>query len=190
MTAQIIRDFELPVGTEPNTLYLIAKEDRPDLPLSAYVTDKENQLRTLFSMDVVNEAIQTAVGEGVNTRVLSKVVADLTERDALELASDALVLVRNNDYAPSAQQQGPMCYFFVHETREWFPIAGGVGGVASWETISGKPVSSVASIDEAVEHRHTHGNKEVLDQISESSNGQLTYKGTPLSNVWLTRAEF
>ena len=59
MTAQIIRDFELPVGTEPNTLYLIAKEDRQDLPLSAYVTDKENQLRTLFSMDVVDEAIQS-----------------------------------------------------------------------------------------------------------------------------------
>jgi hypothetical protein len=135
MTAQIIRDFELPVGTEPNTLYLIAKEDRPDLPLSAYVTDKENQLRTLFSMDVVDEAIRGAVEEGVNTRLLSKVVADLTERDALELASDALVLVRNNDYVPGAQQQGPMCYFFVHETREWFPIAGGSGGVASWETI-------------------------------------------------------
>lgn len=190
MTAQIIRDFELPVGTEPNTLYLIAKEDRPDLPLSAYVTDKENQLRTLFSMDVVDEAIRGAVEEGVNTRLLSKVVADLTERDALELASDALVLVRNNDYVPGAQQQGPMCYFFVHETREWFPIAGGSGGVASWETIYGKPVSSVASIDEAVTQRHTHGNKEVLDQIGETNDGRLTYKGAPLGNVWLTRAEF
>lgn len=186
MAKQIIRDFVLPNPTEPDTLYLIAREENPALPLSAYVTDKQNQLRTLFSIEIVNNVVQSHL----QGRLLSAVVGNLNERDTLELNDNAVVLVHNNGYPPIDQPKGRMTYFYVHETKQWFPIAGDAGGVITWETISGRPVSDAASIDDAVNKRHEHTNKGVLDKLGENATGQPTYDGKALSNVRLTTAEF
>ena len=50
--------------------------------------------------------------------------------------------------------------------------------VLQWSNIQGRPSSDVASIDDAVNKRHSHTNKTQLDKISEDANGNLTYGGT------------
>lgn len=190
MTQQIVRDFALPSPTEPNTLYLIAREENPSLPLSAYVTDKTNQLRTLFSVDIVNNVVQQAVQDGVKGRPLSFIVANLTERDVLQPADNAVVLVHENSYLPIDKPQGRMFYFYAHATKEWFSIASGSNAVVSWETISGKPASPASHIDDAVAKRHDHSNKGVLDRFGENEKGQATYNDKLLANVRLTTADF
>lgn len=47
----------------------------------------------------------------------------------------------------------------------------------AWESISGRPNSSPAQIDQAVANSHTHANKVVLDKLSVDSDGDLTYDG-------------
>lgn len=47
----------------------------------------------------------------------------------------------------------------------------------AWESISGRPNSSPAQIDQAVANSHTHANKVVLDKLSVDADGDLTYDG-------------
>lgn len=56
--------------------------------------------------------------------------------------------------------------------------------VVQWANIQGKPTSSVADIDDAVEKKHTHTNKAALDDLADATTGTapdevvgLTYKG-------------
>ncbi len=80
MTAQIIRDFELPVGTEPNTLYLIAKEHRHKLTDAEDWAEFSQALReSLQSRPTVAEVenmLQVALAEIDVQRLATAVVWD------------------------------------------------------------------------------------------------------------------
>lgn len=51
----------------------------------------------------------------------------------------------------------------------------------NWAVLEDKPSSSVTDIDQAVEDRHTHSNKTVIDDLSDDA-GVLQYKGLPISD--------
>lgn len=55
--------------------------------------------------------------------------------------------------------------------------SGIVYGDVDYQDIANKPQSTITQIDDAVEKRHEHANKDVIDGVGESSNGILTYRG-------------
>lgn len=55
--------------------------------------------------------------------------------------------------------------------------SGIVYGDVDYQDLANKPQSSITQIDDAVEKRHEHANKDVIDRIGESSSETLTYKG-------------
>ena len=53
------------------------------------------------------------------------------------------------------------------------------GGV-TWSSISGRPTSTPANIDNAVSIAHTHSNLGVLNNLSVGTDGKLQYSGTDI----------
>ena len=56
--------------------------------------------------------------------------------------------------------------------------------VLQWANIQGKPNSTVAAIDQAVSHDHTHSNKAVIDELADTGTAQapvLEYKGNAIA---------
>lgn len=54
----------------------------------------------------------------------------------------------------------------------------------NWSQLVDGPTSSVANIDDAVDKRHEHDNKSVLDELGENANDYLTYKGSAVGSLW------
>lgn len=52
-----------------------------------------------------------------------------------------------------------------------------VFGDVKYGELADKPSSTITEIDDAVTKKHAHSNKENLDEISENTDGVLTYKG-------------
>ena len=46
--------------------------------------------------------------------------------------------------------------------------------------------NQIGDIDDAVNKKHGHDNKNQLDKIAEDGNGKLTYDGTLVSSEWIT----
>lgn len=62
--------------------------------------------------------------------------------------------------------------------------------VFDWDKLINKPASSASEIDLAVARQHSHGNRTVLDQLTENESGQLTYRNQPINDgkVWIAAA--
>lgn len=55
--------------------------------------------------------------------------------------------------------------------------------VVSWDSIQGKPTSTVAQIDDAVSQAHTHANLATLDKFGVDADSKLTYNGDLVAMV-------
>lgn len=112
------------------------------------------------------------------------VVADITERDALDAANEPFYVLVLDASADSTVSSGAATYV-------WKPAKGGNTGafhkiseqesmdvIVDWSNIQNKPNSTVAQIDQAVTDDHTHANKAVLDKLTyDANNGGLLYDG-------------
>lgn len=56
-----------------------------------------------------------------------------------------------------------------------------INGGISWANVYGKPSSTVASIDSAVNAKHTHDNSSVIEKLSEDGEGNLLYDGKEIA---------
>lgn len=64
--------------------------------------------------------------------------------------------------------------------NEWPGSGSGISSV-SWTDVNNRPNSLVTDIDDAVDKKHNHTNKNILDNLNETLDGDLTYKGLNLA---------
>lgn len=86
-----------------------------------------------------------------------------------------------NDYTDNTDPENPV----VH-TAGWQKIAEkeSLDVTVTWDSITGKPSSTPAAIDQAVTDDHTHSNKAVIDEFTDTGTDQapvLNYKGNALT---------
>ena len=185
MANQIIRLKGMPEATEPNCIYFINTHDEWH-PVSMYVTDKNNRMYTLFDISEMRDEIDRSTYPFSKTEV----IPNLNYRETMNWEHSTLVLVQNNTDKPDEEEKGQMLYMFYKPYNTWYPLSKGPEAETLWESISGRPTSSVADIDDAVAKRHEHTNSEVLKNLEEGAEEQLKYKGKNITNVRLVYADF
>lgn len=168
----------LPGTLEANAVYFVANGSYSE----TYVTNQSGTALAVGNSAMINALIAaqlTAVSE------LQK-VASIAARNALTLNRNSIVLVVDAT-ADATVSAGAALYFWDHTAASWIKIAEyeSLDVITAWNSISGRPSSAVADIDDAVAKRHTHGNLATLNKLGEA-DGALTFDGTSVSASWNT----
>lgn len=170
-TFRIERVTAVPGTLAANTIYLVGvTADRIEI----YVTGNTAVARRLLNQADVESLISAAVAGlgGV------AVVANIAERDALALTSNAQVFVINATGDPTVASGGATYIYRVsNDTFVKISEAESLDLVLQWASIQGRPASSPAQIDAAVAATHTHANKTQLDLVGQNAGGDFTYDG-------------
>lgn len=173
---KIYKETALPGSLTPNSIYLVAPTAHPNY-LEIYVTGTSaSVVKRTLNVDDVQALIDDATA-GLSGGELN-VVADIAARDALNPTTNMIVLVKDAT-GDSTVDNGAALYVYELATTTWSKIGEyeSLDVVLNWSDINGKPTSSVANIDDAVNKRHTHANKTQLDKIDEDVNGNFKYNG-------------
>lgn len=121
--------------------------------LQSFVSEIDNQLREMYKMldDV-------------------QYVADITERNGLNLEFDTLVFVADASM-DSTVVSGGAVYLYKASTGIWTKTSEteSMDVVLDWSKIQGKPASSPNEIDDAVNYKHTHNNLTLLNTYDQTN---------------------
>ena len=169
----------LPGTLQPHTLYLVRSAESPLMDI--YLTNSDaTDIRHILTKADISSLIATSL----QSYSFIEVVADITARNALNPTKNiaALVLNATGDATVAA---GSAMYVWVQANTAWTKISEfeSLDLTLTWASITGKPTSSVANIDDAVAKRHTHTNTAVLDLLGVDGNGQLTYNSVNIGLV-------
>lgn len=175
-TLKINRVLALPEILEAHSLYIV-KSNQSGIAELVFTTEQAEPLK------VIDTAFVETMIAGVVTKASSiEVVNTITDRDALVLENDATVYVLDATEDPSINS-GSALYLYKKDAEAYTLVSG--TGTASvdfdWNNLTGRPTSTAAAIDNAVENSHTHANSEALNEIQDIE-GVLHYKGLPISS--------
>lgn len=144
--------------------------------IELYITNNDGSL----ARRIINEADVQALIDAATIAAGSSfvIVADITERDALGLTDNKLVLVLDAS-ADVTVGAGSALYAWRQSTTSFIKVSEfeSLDITVNWSDIQGRPSSSAAAIDAAVANSHTHGNKTEIDKIGQDGDGNLTYDG-------------
>lgn len=173
-TYKIFKETALPGTLQANSIYLIAPASKPDY-LEMYVTSNDGStVKRIINSDDVQAMINVYLQGFANVLI----VADITERNALNPTANIMVLVRDATGDPTVNA-GAATYIYDTTNSLWVKIAEyeSLDLSITWDNLQGKPNSLPADIDDAVSKKHTHANKTQLDKIDENAEGYMTYNG-------------
>lgn len=179
---QIFKETALPSTLQPNSIYLVTSATNSSL-VEMFVTN----VAGTAARHVLSESdVQTMISNSITSSNSAIVVANIAARDAL-LPLTATKWVYVIDATGDATvASGGATYLYNTTTSAWVKVseAESLDLVLNWTTLTGKPTSAVADIDDAVSKRHTHTNMTQLNKIGEDVGGNLTYNGSLVSTGW------
>lgn len=174
----------LPV--EPNTMFLVKSATSGFMDFYLSNSDGTSYLHTITRDEVMN-AISNQLAAAQN----SFVVADITARNALAPTIVTMAYVIDASADPMVTS-GAAQYIYNPNTTQWYLVAeyeSQIGPNITWASITDKPTSSVASIDQAVTNSHTHANKASLDRLGINISNHPTVDGNPVL-PWMSAVEW
>ena len=175
----IVRVQELPEEPTPNTMYIIRPPSGDFVNIAFTGLDPSDQAR-LFTFDDVSSVIEDAIEQAATQSAEVFFVDDITAMWALAPSGNAIAYVADTSGDPTAVNSKG-AYIYHREAALWVAMPSGADEV-QWSDIVGRPNSAAEQIDAAVQASHTHGNKSVLDDISDV-NGTLKYRGEAVGDV-------
>lgn len=180
MKIEFEKRLSLPASFTPNTVYLIPSSVDANY-LDIYVSNSAGtSAKKIVTKDDINNILSQ-----LSSALAFLIVADITERNALTLSENKLVLVTDASADPTVNT-GSALYAWKNDTSEWIKISEyeSLDVTLDWNSIQGRPASTPAQIDQAVADSHTHANKAQLDKITEDANGEFLYNGNyPLARL-------
>lgn len=171
---------ELPLVTEPNTMYLLRSGVGGSDYMEMYFSTNDG---ATVVPGITDSHVRRTIEGYSNTELFKElyIVTDITERDALTLTHDAMVYVLDSQ-GDGSGSIGETLYFFSF-VQQGFRKLVSANPVVNWSQILGAPKSTADEIDQAVAAKHSHTNQDVLDKLGVNSQGQLTYDGALTFNV-------
>ena len=179
MALTISRVNALPGTLAAETIYLV----KTGTELTLTVTGNTGAVvASTVSKADVNTAISTAIG-ALDMSNTVEFAADITARDAMTPTKSVFVYVADAT-ADATVTAGAAMYLYDYSGATWHKVTEyeSLDLVLSWDNITGKPSSTVADIDDAVNKRHSHANAAVLDLLTAPA-GKLHYDGAPVGGV-------
>lgn len=178
----IYKENSLPAELKANSFYCIPSAGQPDF-MEIYVTNSDG---TSAKRVPTHGDVSAMIGTALAGFTTIQVVADIAARDAVSPNKPIFVLVLDAT-ADATVAAGSASYVYDNDAAAWVKVAEyeSLDVVLSWDSIQGRPNSSVADIDDAVARRHSHVNKAVLDKVGEDANGRMTYQGMGTFVTWV-----
>lgn len=171
----------LPETLNPDSLYVIRKSEYHKAEL--VFTSSSGEVLPVID----TEAVQTLIADAVSKTSSINMFDNIEERNAAQFMGDASVYVVDASDDPQVGD-GPALYFYKKSTNEFTLIL--CAKHTSWGEILNGPQSTPAQIDAAVQNAHVHENTEIINELGDDGNGQLTYKGALISGFVLVNPEW
>ena len=186
-TFSIVKASVKPTTFQPNTVYIVNNTVSAQAELYFSSSDGTKLIPTINSALAAAQMqalVDTAVAGGEFSQL--EVVATIAARNALVLDKNTLVYVLDTtaDGAP-----GEAMYLYQLSTTSYKKLFSSSTTV-DWANVIGTPTSTVAAIDSAVAASHTHANKTVIDKLTETADGFLSFNGGPAINVFLVSQDW
>lgn len=168
------RESAVPVAPfVPAAIYYVKPDSSAQI--DTYMTSSDGTaLYHSITFAEVDQKIADALGAFSSLRV----AADIAARDALSASftSNTAVLV-GDATADATVDAGSAMYFWDQSAGDFEKIyeMEGLDFVVTWDSIDGRPTSTVADIDDAVAKKHSHANAAVLDILAQNTDGYMTY---------------
>lgn len=161
----------LPTTWEANAFYFIVNSNFAE----SYVTSSAGVPKAIGNSEMINSLIDNKIA-GMN---MLEIVGTIAQRDALTLTANAMVLVTDATGDPTVGT-GAALYAYSKANNSFTKVAEyeSMDVTLQWSNIQGRPNSTPASIDLAVQNSHTHSNKAQLDKVSEDASGEISYNGS------------
>lgn len=171
----------LPATLEPDSLYFVAN----GVYAESYITDGTGTAKSLGNSAMINALVDQALSNWSGAASTVSIVADIAARDALIATLDAntMILVVDASADPTVGA-GSALYAYAAGTDTVYKLAEyeSLDVIVQWSEIEGRPSSTPAQIDNAVSLAHSHANKAVLDELSDTDNA-LHYRGERVGGV-------
>jgi hypothetical protein len=174
------RETALPTTLEAYSIYFIAPPEKPDY-VEIYVSDATGaKAKRLFG----EKEVKQLLAEFNASRGQLSVVEDINGRNAIQQKVIGSEVFVKNATGDSTVTSGSARYLW--DGTDWIKVSESesMDLRLTWDTLEGKPTSSITDIDNAVQLRHSHSNKTQLDKIGEDSDGNLTYGGQAVKTEW------
>lgn len=175
----IVRVRELPAEPTPNTMYIIRPSDGEFVSVVFTGFDPSDPAR-LMTVDDVSSVVESAIEQAATESAEVFFVDNITAMWALAPMGNAIAYVADTSGDPTAVN-AKGAYIYHREAGLWVAMPSGADEI-KWTDIVGRPNSTAAQIDAAVQASHTHSNKSVLDRISDV-DGTLKYRGVAVGDV-------
>jgi len=169
----------LPGQLEVNSFYFVENGNYAE----SYVTDDAGVAKSVGNSAMINALIASQLstfdGGGI------KDYADIPARDADQPNLDKNTMCMVYDASADSEVSGSSAMYYYDNSADTFTLVADYESLnisLDWNTLINKPLSTVDQIDSAVSNSHSHSNKSVLDDLSDSS-GVLQYKGSSIGGT-------
>lgn len=178
-TIDIHRVLVLPETLEAHSLYIVKAQKFGFAEL--VFTDKDGEQQKVIDSIEVETMMAAMLAKSPSVEIVS----DIASLNALELERRAIVYVVDAS-ADESVGAGSALYSYEPETESYRLMFRDYKAdeniQVKWGNILGGPTASPEAIDIAVENSHTHGNADVLNELSEV-DGVLQYKGKNVAGL-------
>jgi hypothetical protein len=176
----------LPGTLEANAVYAVGVASNPSLVELFVVNSSGTAARHVLNESDVAGMISSAMSGGNQLTI----VADIAARNALLPLTSAKWVYVIDATGDTTVTAGGATYLYNPGTTSWVKASESesMDVVLQWSSITGRPTSAVADIDDAVTKRHAHANLAQLDKIGEDGGGSMTYNGAPVGANWTSAA--
>jgi hypothetical protein len=175
----------LPGVLEADAFYFVENANFAE----SYLTDSVGSAHSIGNTVMIEAIANVLIAAAVANINQVKVVADIAARDALaDPGYNQMVLV-TDAAADATVDAGAALYVFNTAGNTYTKVAEyeGMDLSITWASITGKPGSTPAEIDDAVTKRHAHANMAQLNKIGEAG-GAMTYDGAAIAASWTETA--
>lgn len=176
----------LPGTLEANAVYAVGVASNPSLVEFYVVNSAGTSARHVLNQSDVAGMISSAMSGGNQLNI----VADITARNALLPLTSAKWVYVINATGDTTVTAGGATYLYNPGTTSWVKASESesMDVILQWSSITGRPSSAVADIDDAVTKRHAHANLVQLAKIGEDGGGSMTYNGSAVGANWANAA--
>ncbi|GGJ65470.1 hypothetical protein [Deinococcus aquiradiocola] len=165
----------LPGTLQPNAFYYVLNGSYSE----SYLTNSTGVAKAIGNSAMINALIDAKLAAASTLQSVPTIAA--RNSAAAATTANALYLVTDATGDPTVTS-GAALYFYEKAANKHTKVAEyeSMDVVLQWANIQGRPNSTPAAIDAAVGASHTHGNKGVLDALTDSG-GRLQYGGQPVN---------
>lgn len=173
----------LPGSLDADAIYLVQNGTIAE----TYATNSAGVARSVGNSAMINSLADARIALALANLNSIEIVADITARNVLAALDRNLMVLVQDATGDATVASGAAMYAFRNADNTWIKLTEyeSLDVVVAWSSISGKPASAPALIDDAVSKRHAHSNAAYLDKIGEAS-GAMTYDGQPIGMAWST----